>query len=87
MSVNDNLGIMADTQRMLLDSFKDQQRQYDSIDQKLNDIPYQRSSSYSEQPNYGHVPPAQQQQQQPYQYQLIAPPLPALPYGQSTQKE
>ncbi|XP_037044264.1 uncharacterized protein LOC119080151 [Bradysia coprophila] len=87
VSVNDNLGLMADTQRLLLNSFKVQQQQYNSIEQKLNDVPFQRNSAYSGQQNYG--PTATQQPQ--YQYQLISPPspppLPPLPYGQSPQKE
>lgn len=70
--MKDNLGFMADTQRLLLNSFKVQQQQYNSIEEKLqiNDSSSQRNAAYSGQPNYGAPVP-----QQP-QYQSIPPPLP-----------
>ncbi len=79
--MKDNLGFMADTQRLLLNSFKVQQQQYNNIEEKLqiNDTPFQRNAAYGAQQNYG--PPATPQPQ----YQSISPPpLPPLPYGQTT---
>lgn len=78
--MKDNLGFMADTQRLLLNSFKVQQQQYNDIEEKLqiNEAPSQRNALYSGQPNYG-APPASPQPQ----YQLISP-IPPLPYAQPT---
>lgn len=80
--MKDNLGFMADTQRLLLNSFKVQQQQYNSIEEKLqiNDSSSQRNAAYSDQPNYGAPAPAPQQPQ----YQLI-PPVP--PYVQPAIQE
>lgn len=77
--MKDNLGLMTETQRLLLNSFKVQQQQYNNIEEKLqiNDNPSPRNAAYSGQQNYG--APAIQQPQ----YQSI-PPLPLLPYGQPT---
>lgn len=79
--MKDNLGFMADTQRLLLNSFKVQQQQYNDIEEKLNirDPPGQRNVAYGGQQGYS-VPPSQ-----PIQYTI--PPLPPLPYGQPTTQE
>lgn len=69
--MKDNLGFMADTQRLLLNSFKVQQQQYNDIEEKLSESS-RRNADYSVQPNYG-VPATS-----PPQYQSI-PPLPPLP--------
>lgn len=70
MSMKDNLGFMADTQRLLLNSFKVQQQQYTDIEKKLK---LDEPPVYSQR-NY--VSPGQQPQYPPI------PPLPPLPYGQ-----
>lgn len=78
--MKDNLGFMADTQRLLLNSFKVQQQQYSDIEEKLriNEPPTQRNAAYNGQQNYG-SPTGQQPP-----YAPITPPLPPLPYGQPT---
>lgn len=77
--MKDNLGFMADTQRLLLNSFKVQQQQYNDIEEKLkiNESPVQRNVAYSGQQTY--VAPMSQQPQYP-----AIPPLPPLPYRQPT---
>lgn len=80
--MKDNLGFMADTQRLLLNSFKVQQQQYNDIEKnlQLRDHPAQRNVPYGVQPIYN--TPASQ----PIQYSSI-PPLPPLPYGLPTTQE
>ncbi|KAJ6627597.1 hypothetical protein Bhyg_16694, partial [Pseudolycoriella hygida] len=75
-TMKDNLGFITDTQRMLLNSFKVQQQQYNDIEEKLEakDSDSQRSANYNYAP-----PPASPQPQ----YQSI-PSLPPLPYSQQT---
>lgn len=96
--MKDNLGFMADTQRLLLNSFKVQQQQYNDIEEKLQvkELPIQRTVAYGNPPSYNpptysppsYSTPATQQNyglptgQQP-QYPSI-PPLPPLPYGLPT---
>lgn len=85
--MKDNLGFMADTQRLLLNSFKVQQQQYNNIEEKLQvnepSSPFQRNVAYGiAQPNYG--APANPQQPQ---YQPAILPLPPLPYVQPEKQE
>lgn len=87
MNMKDNLGFMADTQRLLLNSFKVQQQQYNDIEEKLKvnepSSPSQRNAAYGViQPSY--APPTAPQQPQ---YQSAIPPLLPLPYGQQTNQE
>lgn len=82
--MKDNLGFLADTQRLLLNSLKVQQQQYSNIEEKLNAPSIERNAAtYNSQQSYGVSPSANQQPQ----YQSIAPPLPPLPYGQPTKQE
>lgn len=80
MSMKDNLGLMSETQRLLLNSFQVQQQQYNNIEEKLkiNESSSQRNAGYGSPQNYG--APATIQ---PIQYQSIPSLLP-LPYGQPT---